>query len=334
MPQTIENEISRFSRLANSLDGKYTVTSPCSHSFVITPVTSKPSSTNEKKSIPLALMALTHGCEFAGVSVLNEILTMIADEKLKLEFPVAFILGNPEAALENKRFLDSDLNRSFNKEIHTNHEEKRALELESTLQKTALILDIHQTLVKSLQTFFIFPWSIGGYNFARAIDPAIPIVTHKSSFSADGMCTDEYVNKQGGAGITLELGQNGFDPTQIKTGVKGALSAVAAVTAVVKPTRNESDATMYTWGEIIKWPCDESGPINNVSLDPDWCNFKPISKGERIGQFNNTAINSTVSGMVLFPKYIDTSNIAPEAIPSELCRVICPITKDYLPEIN
>lgn len=63
------------------------------------------------------------------------------------------IVGNPEAMFLNKRYIDEDLNRSFNideKDRYNCYEHKRALELKKVIQEYDVVYDIHQTS-KSMQ---------------------------------------------------------------------------------------------------------------------------------------------------------------------------------------
>jgi hypothetical protein len=74
----------------------------------------------------------------------NEKATVRALESLKLDF----ILGNPDAASQNKRFIDEDLNASFGKGMQSN-ETRRAAEILTLIPGEAVVIDFHTTSANS-----------------------------------------------------------------------------------------------------------------------------------------------------------------------------------------
>lgn len=89
----------------------------------------------------ITIVGSIHGDEPAGKKAINSIL----EQDLDYQRPVQFILANEEALEKNKRYLETDLNRSFpgNKESEK-HEEKLAAEILEKVKDTVL-LDIHTT---------------------------------------------------------------------------------------------------------------------------------------------------------------------------------------------
>ena len=292
-------------------------------------------SANPHSQINMSILGVVHGNEIAGLPVLTTLLQKILDGSIRVTKPVALGLGNAPAALAGMRFLDRDLNRSFgNASLGASREGSRARELQGLLCRTRYLLDVHQTREPSETAFFIFPFARKSFDFARMISPGLPVVTHWSgSFSQDGMCTDEYVNSKGGTGITIELGQAGFEPAQIATGVASALHAlhvtgsasVRELPAIdVKPGFK---GAVYTWAGTIPYPKD-----GEVRLVPDLKNFQQVRAGDVIGSWGDTAITCPFNGRILFPKYIRPGT--PDASaprPAELCRVIRTVTEQELP---
>lgn len=335
---TIERELRWFTELCETvLPRRFKVEQAIDHGFVLHPKGRSPGG----KPIDLTLLGAVHGNEWGGVGVLNRILYWIATEpvNVNIDLSLAVIVGNPRAALANVRFLDRDLNRSFGRESADSLEEKRADAIESLLKETAFLLDFHQTRETSMFPFFIFPFAKESVHFATEISSDFPIVTHWGKpFSGEGRCTDEFVIRQGGVGITLELGQNGLDIRQVKTGVFAALSAIKAI-------RNRRDARgkesgrvdfedsreisneIYTWAQVV--PCDDP----DAYVDPGFINFSPLRKGQRIGAIRGKEILSEVEGAILFPKYNDhnPNNRAATAC-MEFCRVLKRISPQQLPE--
>jgi hypothetical protein len=270
--------------------------------------------------------------------VLNGLLALLNRGAVNLRLPVAFLLGNPWAAKENKRFLERDLNRSFNRKDPAAAEELRARDLGAVLKDTAYIVDYHQTSRVSERPFFIFPYGRRSLAFARAVGPRQTIVTHWGRpFSSEGMCSDEFVNSQGGTGISLELGQNGFDPYQIAVGIECGLWALRTVTDElegrakdahpVETRRAATEAEIYTWADIMPWPA-----AGTVALDEGWYNFRDVARGQRLGTLDGKPLLATVDGKMLFPKYLTAEQQRQlESRPTELCRIMKRINEVELP---
>ncbi|MBM4253641.1 MAG: succinylglutamate desuccinylase [Deltaproteobacteria bacterium] len=287
------------------------------------------------KDIGLVLMGITHGNEWAGAAVINDTLAHIAAGSINLDIPVAFVLGNPRAARQNKRFVDRDLNRSFARHDASTLEDRRALELMPILERTAYILDFHQTTRRSDRPFFIFPHSAKSHAFARQIMPRLTIVTHWGKpFSAEGMCTDEFVNSRGGTGISIELGQNGLDSYQIAVGVDAAIWSIRAaalncagdVDALAARTRLATPE-IYTWASTLPWP--EAGFVDLVEgLD----NFRSVELGERLGAVDDRPLLAPAAGRILFPKYLTRQQQSQQSSrPTEVLRIMRQITGADLP---
>jgi len=335
MTWIIADEIDRFNSFPKKIASHLSVEPVCDHGFVVKPRTSGPRLSTNKK-FALTILGLTHGNEYAGVAVVNNVLSLINSGVVKLEIPVVFLLGNPWAALENKRFLERDLNRSFCRVQNSLHEEKRADVLEGILKETAFLVDFHQVSRPSDRPFFIFPYTKNSYGFAREIFPAMTMVTHwGDSFSSEGMCTDEFVNLEGGTGISIELGQNGFDVYQVAAGTESAVKAISTANRVLKgdvldPFSLGSSANrgeLYTWSEVIKWP-----DTGIVDLKEGWINFGAVHAGESLGTIDGNAVTVRESGRILFPKYLTLEQQQQLTVrPTELCRIMKSITISDLP---
>lgn len=96
---------------------------------------------NKKKKF-LVVIA-THGDEAFSLPIVK---------KIKKKFPNEFdyIIGNPRALKENRRFIDVDLNRvAPGKEKSPLYEEKRAREIIKESKNYSFVLDIHGTISSS-----------------------------------------------------------------------------------------------------------------------------------------------------------------------------------------
>lgn len=331
----ILSKIEQFRKLFASAGGlPVTVSQPVADGYLLTPKGFSPRAGD--KPVALTIMAITHGNEVAGIEALLQVGRFLLAAPELIKVPVALVLGNTKAAAINRRFVDCDLNRSFAQDKNELWEQQRARELESLLIDTRYLLDIHQTIEPAESPFFIFSSQNHreGIPFARAVDPTLPIVSHWGKpFSADGRCTDEYVIMNGGSGITLELGQNSFDPYHVAVGFRACLTALRAVTARVAGGEwpqagglgeqpQHYPLELFTWGQVIDFP--EGG-----RLDEGWVNFKPVAAGERLGEGAAGPIIAEVAGMVLFPKYLRSKTTK---APAEICRVLKAIDYGDIPD--
>ena len=278
----------------------------------------------------ITFVALTHGNEIAGFSILKEFISILSHLRLTLPFSIGVALGNTEAYKKDVRFLEKDLNRSFGLGDQNSLEGKRAKELTKLLIRTDFLLDFHQTQRPCLNPFFVFPYTKKGLSFALHLNSEIPVVTHWSGgFSKDGMCTDEFINSQGGVGISLETGFCGRDPLQISFGLKLIFEALF-LKKFLENDRNpalpdelsEEDLKIYTWSEVFPYP--EEG---EVILKEDLINFSFFQKGEELGKHEGLAIKASEEGFLLFPKYVKSSDPRPK----ELFRLVRPISVSELP---
>ncbi len=276
------------------------------------------------KAVALSFQAITHGNEVGGIEVLLALLELLGSGVVSCPLPLGFILGNPEAARADRRYLESDLNRSFGQKSQASMEQKRAHALEPLLEESLFFLDFHQTIEPTLSPFFIFPYAPSSYQFAAALHQQIPIVTHWGRpFSHDGMCSDEYVNYRGGIGITLELGQKRFDAYHAGVGLQVALSAVQYVLGFVKGNAKTSleraEGALYTWKSVVAY---EAG----MTLREGLVNFQVLKVGDHLGfTADRKDIRAKADGWLLFPKY-PRDPAAPPA--KEIYRII----KRILPE--
>ncbi len=335
MTRTVANELEAFESHIEALKKSHSVECPCPYGYIISPA--EPQATGGcGKPVALTLTGIVHGNELAGLAIINGVLALLRSGLLKLPYRLGVALGNPEASLKDVRFLEKDLNRSFGNDLTEMLEQRRAKELESLLSQTFYYVDFHQTAKHAPHPFFIFPFERAGFDFAREIAPHQAIVTHwGDSFSSEGMCTDEFVNKNGGVGITCEMGQNGFDPYQISSGIDVALWSMQVVghrlgvpgfKSVERRHQLSEPGPIYTWAQVAPWPEDADEQV----LDEGWHNFKHVEKGERVGQVKGKPLLAEASGAMIFPKYLSGS-VKLVQKPTELYRVMKVVGEDELP---
>jgi len=164
------------------------------------------------KKYDLIINCCTHGNEVIGLCIVNNLLKHIKHHTINTNLNIVFSLGNREAVLVNKRFVEKDLNRSFSKTSSVlSREEKRAQELENMAKDATAILDIHQTTSDSMSPFFVMKEIPYNYNFFEILDINIwPMILYKEGkFSKDGEAYSSFAMHNQIPFITIELGLSG-----------------------------------------------------------------------------------------------------------------------------
>lgn len=280
----------------------------------------------------LVIGAIIHGNEVGSLPSVLSLIESLNDGTVTYGGRLTVVLGNPEAALAGRRFLDVDLNRVFFDEAPAGHESERAKAIMPILDDADVFFDIHQTILASDRPFFIFPFSRTGWHWARAVAGASTWVTRPpgQTFSTGTVNTDEYVRLQGKPGFTLELGAIGF--SQQADGVAGpALSRLVAAADAV----GSGQATVAELAEgqpdleFVETAWTQRFDDPTMRLRPGLRNFMPVSEGETLSALGAPEVVAPIDGVLLFPKYpdYDDSGTVIEPRPGELVRIVQPMTQ-------
>lgn len=243
----------------------------------------------------LTLCTLIHGNEIGGIEIFLNLLKMIHSKKIIPRSNLRFILGNINAYYEDKRYLETDLNRSFNLDNPTTLDELRAREIERFLKDSDVFIDIHQTIGPTNSPFFIFEFDQKSYNLAKFLNPELPVVTNTKKRAFKGMTSTAYTISNGVTGITLETGQKGIEDTQITLGFSIARKAIESDFETAIPKAPLSNT--YTFSQII------DNHDGSLELVKQFTNFDIVKKGELLAKNEEKEILSQVDGVILFPKY-------------------------------
>lgn len=95
----------------------------------------------------ITIIACIHGDEPFGLAIVD------AYKDRLDQFPgLQLVIANEEAIAQNKRFIETDLNRSFPGNINGSKEERLAIELFEVVRSSTYVLDIHNTTSDILMT--------------------------------------------------------------------------------------------------------------------------------------------------------------------------------------
>lgn len=264
---------------------------------------------NGGPDIDLLILTLVHGNEAGSLVAAHDFL----EGYLTGASPcarVAVLVCHQEAAAENVRFLERDLNRCFGIGDMVSLEGRKAQQLEKIILRSRYLIDLHQTNYETKSDFFIFPDSPSNIAFAAQLCANTPIITHGLDFSDDGYTSDTYATMNGIVSITYEMGQIGRANEQApKTAALLKRAAALCQSELVVSARPA--ANVMTFSQRVT-------ASSQKRLIPNLVNLSKIKKGEVIG-YDDTAgpIVAEHDGYVLFPKYGAQAEKS-----AELCHVL------------
>lgn len=282
----------------------------------------------------LVFSAIIHGNEVGPIDGLVRAMEDLASGRTSFSGTATFLLGNPEAARENVRFLEADLNRVFIADMDDDaHEVRRAKELMPLLDAADVYFDFHQTLEPARQPFYIFPWSEEGWLWVRALRGAAVWVTRNpgQAFSSGMMCADEYVRDRGRPGITLELGEKGWSEdaaSNVHRCITEALAIAGSDDPAALRAAAEGKEDVTFWMTSFRQQFTDPA----MTLKDGIVNFEPVAEGDELSAPGSPSLLAPMTGAVLFPKYPPRhpDGRAKDPRPGEIYRVIEQLTEHPL----
>ncbi len=236
----------------------------------------------------LVIMGGVHGDETCGAQAIRA----LAPQLNITAGQVTFIIGNPKALKENKRFIDSDLNRTFfyshkKNEKYKGYEYRRAQEILPYLRECDALLDIHSMNHPQAVGFVICePQSF-------SIAARLPFSIRSSGW--DNIHTgsaDAFVNASGGNGLCIECGYKNDPQTVVraKEAVRNFLKIFGAVKGEM-PRKNPQQWISVEERYLTK---------KNFTLARSFANFEKIRKRTYIGTDGGQRIYTKKDCRILF----------------------------------
>lgn len=278
----------------------------------------------------LVFGSMIHGDEVGSLPAVVQAIQQLSEGSLGFGGRMTFFVGNPEAGREGKRFLEQDLNRMFMDRDDPAHEVQRARELMPILDSADLLVDFHQTILATHKPFYICPWHRTGWLWARALGGAEHWVTRPphQSFASGLVCADEYVRLQGKAGLTLELGEQGFFADAAERALRTIhRAAELGDLLAAQPGALEEQAEAMPELTFLHTVHREQFVDPQMSLRAGLINFEPVRSGDLLSDPGGPELRAPLGGAVLFPKYPrrDATGAALDPRPGELYRIVQPL---------
>jgi succinylglutamate desuccinylase len=241
----------------------------------------------------LLLSAGIHGDETAPIEMLAHLLRDLVAKPGSLAVDLMVVVGNPEAVVQGRRFIDADLNRMFRAErgeLQSAAEAERAdlimrsvADFMSVPQAETWHLDLHTAIRASYyQTFAVVPHLVAdsrkrellAWLGEAGIDAAILSPSSAGTFSA------WTASSFGAIAATLELGQVsplGTNEPGRFADTRAALECLLGT--AVAPAEARLPQVFKVAQELIK-----KSEAFRMAFGPETKNFTPMQPGEVIAQ--------------------------------------------------
>ena len=218
-----------------------------------------PYSINYDSNVPgisLIIFGGIHGNEPTGIESVIKIHKKIKRNEIELKKgKLTFILGNPEAYRKYKRYINSDLNRSFLNNLNSNCEVNRAKEItkfiDSVSRKT-IIIDLHSVSSGTIQMLAYKEESKDDNEIIKLFGN---IGTHFMFHNKhlNGTLID-YAQSKGLKCYSLECGNhNSMDTVKFATNqILRVLKIFGMIDYELENIQDKSDITIYETIETIK----------------------------------------------------------------------------------
>jgi succinylglutamate desuccinylase len=244
------------------------------------------------------VLAGVHGNEVCGIFAFKEILLT-----LKISAgTVYFIIGNPKAVAQNKRFVEFNLNRAFKPELQLTKQEKESYEyrraqfLKAYFRKASALLDIHSSATPESTPFLICEAN------ALSIVRRFPVRIVTSGFDqVNPGGTDEYMNRIGKIGICIECGQH--TDREAKEIAKQAIYFFLESQGHIKYTPNIPPISQQ---RIIIQSIYISK--RNFELSKNWSDFENVPKYSIIGTDGGMLVRAQKNSIILFARNCTNAN--------------------------
>ncbi len=145
-----------------------------------------------------------HGNELTGIYAVK---TLQNSMPLVKNIELDFLLANPKAIKENRRYIDQDLNRSFAQEALQNdshiYEYERAKVIRQRLQKSDFLIDIHSTTANMGVTLVLSDIDEKSTNLAKILSQEYEDVRILRWLSNE---EGDFINSVVPSSMTIEVG--------------------------------------------------------------------------------------------------------------------------------
>lgn len=274
--------------------------------------------TGEKEGPLLIFLGGVHGNESHGVTAIQNVFKTLRSRKAHFKGRALALRGNLSALAQNKRYLDFDLNRIWDKHHFETvdklnvSEYKDLKELQSIINKEieqwtgkVYLLDLHTTSAPTIP-FMVTQYENNDHEFIQKM--RVPFITNLSGF-LDGTIL-AWICKKGHCGLAFEAGQHKSKQSIIKH------EAFIYLSMYHSGFYTEQNAGDLKWLRSVL--DDELRPQHqhfelveryHIDVDeefkmaPGFTNFQKIYRGEILATNKHGDILSHTDGNIFMPLY-------------------------------
>lgn len=271
----------------------------------------------------IVFFAGMHGNEYAGVNALNNVLNGINKKAISGE--IYGVYGNIKALQQNKRFLETDLNRMWTLKQLDNLEQKDVLNQEEQEQKELFyfvkqllisdknpiyFIDLHTTSSKTLP-FITINDALINRKFSGCFP--VPVVLGIEEYLEGPLLS--YLNTLGYLSMGFESGQH-TDPSAV-------INCEAFIHLALRHSghiESHSIEEVHTYENILKTASGNLSSIFEViykyhiqpkevfSMKDGFVSFQKIKKGTLLATTDGKDINSDYTAKLFMPLYQKSGN--------------------------
>ena len=265
----------------------------------------------------VAIVGGTHGNEFTGAYLIKKFEQQL-DLIKRPSFETLTLLGNPQAFVESRRYIDKDLNRSFRSQdlqnpTLENYEDKRAKLIEKMLGSKGkcqvdVIVDLHSTTANmglSLLLGELHPFILQLAAYLSSINPEVKVCypqQNEESSVLRSLCDFGFAIEVGPVAQAV-LNAELFQKTEKL--IYAVLDYLEGINQGVFSKINRT-LTLYKYAGTIDFPRNEHGEIQGM-IHPQlqFRDYEPLHPGDPIFlTFDGQAIAYTGTSTV-YPIFIN-----------------------------
>ncbi len=247
----------------------------------------------------LLVLGAIHGNEKCGTKAIQNIIREIESGHLIVsKGSVTFLpISNPKAYVENKRFIDENLNRVFYAgHLGNTYEGALAKEVMEEIKRCDYILDLHSYTSGSGP--FVFQDSLNEltHDFISALKISPVFVGWEDMYEGAGgsYTTLSYAHQIGKNGATVECAQHN-DPEGVQVAYHTIKNALSFLGIINSPPANCSQPLQKI--KMISCFLKSDGNFSR-----DWKNLDPVQEGEVIALLKDGEnIVSPCDGFIILP---------------------------------
>ncbi|MCR8539524.1 MAG: aspartoacylase [Prochlorococcus marinus CUG1439] len=239
----------------------------------------------------ILIVSGTHGNEINPIWAVNQFNSKENTNKKGIEYK--FIIGNPIAYQKGCRYIDADLNRSFNENNNYHQQKKSIYEIDRAnflvdqfgingSQPCQIAIDLHTTTANMGTSIVMYGRRFKDFCLAALLQNkfGLPIYLHEKDQAQTGFLVEAWP-----CGLVIEVGavaQNFYDPKIINR----FLIIISSLREEIDKLKNNlielpKELVVYVHQGSIDYPRDKKGDIDGLihpkRINQDW---KMIKKGD------------------------------------------------------